>query len=71
MRLRRYGNVAFQKRRYRKSPKCRYCGIRSPEDFYPQYKSICKRCKKLRAIDRQRAVNISLAAASHAKVREA
>lgn len=55
MRMRRYGSVGFQKRRYGKSPKCRYCGTRDASSFYPQYKSICKNCKKLRAISRSRA----------------
>jgi hypothetical protein len=68
MRFRRYGNVSFQKRRYRKSPKCRYCGVRNPDAFYPQYKSICKGCKKLRAVNRQRAVFVSQVAAAHHKV---
>ncbi len=58
MRLRRYGSVGFQKRRYGKPPKCRYCGTRDAASFYPQYKSICKTCKKLRAINQRRAVSI-------------
>ena len=53
MRVRRYGNASFRKRRYGKPPKCRYCGTRNPDAFYHQYKSVCKRCKKLKAISQR------------------
>lgn len=54
MRQRRYGSVSFRKRRYNMSPRCRYCGATNADAFYRQYKSICKRCKKLRAIIQRR-----------------
>lgn len=53
MRKRRYGSVSFRKRRYNMSPECRYCGTTDAGDFYRQYKSICKHCKKLRAVIQQ------------------
>ncbi len=62
MRERRYGSVSFRKRRYNLSPACRYCGTTDAGAFYRQYKSICKDCKKLRAVVRQ--MNAKVAKAS-------
>jgi hypothetical protein len=49
MRVRRHGDAGYQKRRYGKPPKCRYCGTRNKEAFYANYKSVCKECKKFLA----------------------
>ncbi len=54
MRARRYGSALFHVRRYGEPPLCRYCGTKDPDAFYSRYKSVCKRCKKLRAINQRR-----------------
>ena len=52
-RRRRHGSVDVTKRRYRMPPECRFCGTAEPGAFYPSYKSVCKQCRKVQAIQRE------------------
>ncbi|RPI07095.1 MAG: hypothetical protein EHM64_00270 [Ignavibacteriae bacterium] len=49
-RKKRNGSVEFVKRRYNMPHKCRYCGTTDARSFYQFYKSVCKMCRKLKAV---------------------